>query len=358
MISARNPPALIRVRKTVAMIKILMNAVSAACATLAAVKWTNLTLTRRLAVVSWLAPFVVSCILAILPLATMAKLSSAQAYDDSLIKSLDDADADGIIKYFELLMPDQTSYLVEMMQSFFISNRYAGHEVSDLALQIEFRLKAMTATLIPLAMTALSLPGAVTKAAMQVKEFFPSVAWLGWLIRLLPMFYLPWAAAVFCSMSQIFAGPFVTCAVVCFLTMRVIDLTYKAKAHTESYASYEDYRRARRPSRFMNFVLKSLLLATVAFLIAALLTDKYLKRLGIKSLVGEVQNLGAASAKVIITSLIGFIAKGSNTVVLFTDILLLMTIYVAAAPTTEPDLKLAAMLRSVFDGDAAPAQAI
>jgi len=358
MISAKNPPALVRVRKTIAIIKILMNGSSAAAATVAALKWTNLTLTRRLVVFSWLAPFIVSCLLAILPLATMAKLSSDQAYDDSLIKSIDDADVDGVIKFFKLLMPTQTGYLVETMQSFYTENRYAGREVSDLALQIEFRLKTMTATLIPLAMTALSLPGAVTKAAMQVKEFFPSVAWLGWLIRLLPMFYLPWASAVFCSMSQIFAGPFVTCAVVCFLTMRVIDLTYKARSHTGSYASYEEYRKARRPSRFMNFVLKSLLLATLAFLIAALLTDKYLKRLGIKSLVGEVENLGAASAKMIITSLIGFIAKGSNTVIMFTDILVLMTVYVAAAPTSEPDLKLAAMLRSVFDADAAPAQAI
>lgn len=358
IISARNSPALVRVRKGIAVIKILMNGLSAVAAIVAAVKWTDLVLSRRLAVVAWLAPFVVSSVLAVMPLASMAKLSSTQAYDDTLIKSLDDADIDGVIKYFKLLMPFQTGYIVDTMKSFYEDNRYTGREVSDLALQIEFRLKTMTATLVPLALTALSLPGAVTKAAVQVKEFFPSVAWLGWLIRLLPMFYLPWASAIFCSMSQIFAGPFVTCAVVCFLTTRVIDLTYNAHSHTNVYSSYQDYRTARRPSLVVFIVLKLLLIASVVFLIAALLTDKYLKRLGIKALLGEVTNLGAESAHLIISILIGFIAKSSNTIIMFSDILLLMTVYVANASTSAQDLRLAAALRRVFQGgidDVAPA---
>ena len=58
------------------MIKILMNGLSAVAAIVAAVKWTDLVLSRRLAVVAWLAPFVVHSVFDALPLATMAKLSS------------------------------------------------------------------------------------------------------------------------------------------------------------------------------------------------------------------------------------------------------------------------------------------
>jgi hypothetical protein len=138
----------------------------------------------------------------------------------------------------------------------------------------------------------------------------------------------------------------------------VIDLTYNAHSHTNVYSSYQDYRTARRPSLVVFIVLKLLLIASVVFLIAALLTDKYLKRLGIKALLGEVTNLGAESAHLIISILIGFIAKSSNTIIMFSDILLLMTVYVANASTSAQDLRLAAALRRVLQGgidDLAPA---
>ena len=358
--STRNPPELLNVRKAVAIIKIIMNASSAIAAIVAAYKWTDIVASRKLAAIAWLLPFFVSCLLAMLPLATLANLKSAQAYDDSLIKALDDVDIDTMVKYFRLLMPAQATYLIDTMKTFYYDNRKSGRDVSEIALEIEFRLKTMTGTLIPLALSALALPGAITKASIQVKELFPSSAWIGWLIRLMPIFYLPWAAAIFCSLSQIFSGPFVTCAVVCFLFMKVIDVTYNPKAHTASYGSYQDYRTARRPNLRTFVMLKMLLLASVVSVIVALSTDKYLKRIGIKSLVGEVEDLGPATAHFVVNFLIGFVAKSSNSVVMFTDVLLIIIAFVARAPLSTEDHRVATVLSQMLQTsvDSAPASSI
>ena len=342
--SAKNPPELVRVRKAVAIIKICMNALSAFAAIIAAFKWTDIVTSRRLATTAWLLPFVVSSVLAMMPLATLANLKSAQAYDDSLIKALDDVDVDGMVKSVALLMPDQATYVSDTLNNFYYDNRQTGRDVSEIALEIEFRLKTMTGTLIPLALSALALPGAITAASIHVKELFPSSAWIGWLIRLMPIFYLPWASAIFCGLSQIFSGPFVTCAVASFLLMKVVDVGYNPRAHTVSYKSFEDYRTARRPSKLTFVVLKTLLLASVGFIIAALSTDKYLKRIGIKSLVGETQDLGAETAHFIINFLIGFVAKSSNSVVMFTDVLLIVIAFVARAPLSVEDERIATAL--------------
>lgn len=314
--SARNPPELVRVRKAVAIIKICMNALSAVVAMTAAYKWTDIVTSRKLATTAWLLPFVVSCVLAMMPLATLANLRSAQAYDDSLIKALDDVDLDGMVESIALLVPDQSTYVIDTMKKFYYDNRQTGRDVSEIALEIEFRLKTMTGTLVPLALSALALPGAITKASIHVKELFPSSAWIGWLIRLMPIFYLPWAAAIFCGLSQIFSGPFVTCAVASFLLMKVIDVSYNPRAHTASYKSFEEYRAARRPSKLTFVVLKTLLLASFSFIVAALSTDKYLKRIGIKALVGETQDLGADTGHFIVNFIIGFVAKSSNSIVM------------------------------------------
>ena len=355
--STKNPPELLRVRKAIAIIKICMNASSAIAAIVAAYKWTDIVSSRKLATTAWLLPFVVSCVLAMLPLATLANLKSAQAYDDSLIKAMDDVDVDGMIKAMRLLMPSQSTYLIDTMKMFYYNNRQTGRDVSELALEIEFRLKTMTGTLIPLALSALALPGAITKASIHVKEIFPSSAWIGWLIRLMPIFYLPWAAAIFCSLSQIFSGPFVTCAVASFLLMKVIDVGHNPRAHTASYGSFQDYRSARRPSKLMFVLLKTLLLASVVFIIVALSTDKYLKRIGIKALIGETQDLGPATVHFIVNFLIGFVAKSSNSIVMFTDVLLIMVAFVARAPLSVEDERIATALSYALQTsvDSAPA---
>jgi len=362
LISAKNSPQLIKVRKSVAVIKVVMNAVSAVLAIAAAVKWIDIAASRKLAFFAWIAPFVVTCVLAMLPLATMADLKSDPVYDDSLIKTLDDADVDGLVKFFNILLPDQSSYLVDSLKQFFDENKGSGRTLAEIALQIEFRIKMMAGTLIPLALTALALPGAITKSSIQVKEVFPSSAWIGWLIRLMPVFYLPWATAIFCSLSQIFSGPFVTISVACFLLMKVLDLCYNPSVHTNSYASYQEYRTARRPTKSQFVILKTLLVASVAFLVVALFTDKYLKQLGVKALVGETPNLAAESAHFIIKFIIGFFAKSSNSIVMFSDILLFMVAFVAAAPPSGEDQRIANELAHMLSlpsvANAAPAAAI
>ena len=346
LISSKNSPKLIKVRKAMAIVKIAMNALSALLSIVAAFNWNNLVLSRKCALGAWLVPFVVSCILAMLPLAAFADLKSAQLYDDSLTKSLDDSDVDSIVKYLNIMMPEPVQELHSVLKYFIDDNKFAGHEVSDLAMQIEFRLKTMAGTLLPLALTALALPGGITKASIQVKELFPSITWIGWLIRLMPVFYLPWAAAIFCSLCQIFAGAFVTCAVACFLLMKVIDLSYNPSVHTKSHASHEEYRKARAGSKVEFIVLKILLLSTVVFLILAMLTDKYLKRLGIKAMLGELgNNLGPETGHFIITFLFGFIAKSSNTIVMFTDMLLVMVSFIAISETRKDDQRAAEALK-------------
>ena len=346
LISSKNSPKLIKVRKAMAIVKIAMNALSALLSIVAAFKWNELALSRKCALGAWLVPFVVSCVLAMLPLAAFADLKSAQLYDDSLTKSLDDADVDSIVKYLNIMMPEPTQALHSVLKSFINDNKDSGHEVSDMAMQVEFRLKTMAGTLLPLALTALALPGGITKASIQVKELFPSITWIGWLIRLMPVFYLPWAAAIFCSLCQIFAGAFVTCAVACFLLMKVIDLSYNPSVHTKSHISHEEYRKARAGSKAEFVVLKILLLCTVVFLILAMLTDKYLKRLGLKAMLGELgNNLGPETGHFIISFIFGFIAKSSNTIVMFTDMLLVMVSFIAISETQKDDQRAAEALK-------------
>ena len=140
----------------------------------------------------------------------------------------------------------------------------------------------------------------------------------------------------------------------------MIDVTYNPKAHTASYGSYQDYRTARRPNLRTFVMLKMLLLASVVSVIVALSTDKYLKRIGIKSLVGEVEDLGPATAHFVVNFLIGFVAKSSNSVVMFTDVLLIIIAFVARAPLSTEDHRVATVLSQMLQTsvDSAPASSI
>ena len=102
------------------------------------------------------------------------------------------------------------------------------------------------------------------------------------------------------------------CAVTYLLLMTVINLAYKPSVDTRSYASCEGYRTVRCPSKVQFLMLKTLLWASVAFLVVALLTDKYLKKLGIKALVGEMPSLMAQVAQFVVKLAIGFVSKSSN----------------------------------------------
>jgi len=317
----------------------VLSGVSMLSAWIATYKWDDMRRSQFFAAASWVAPFVVSCFLAMMPLAYLADMDGKKVFNDVLNKNLEFADIDDGIKFMNAVTPASTDQygsregIIVPILSFLTENKVYGEDVSNTAIDIEFRLKTMASALLPLALTALALPGGIAKAAIQVKELFTSLAWIGWLIRLMPMFYLPWAAAIFCGMSQIYAGPYVTCAVASFLVMKVAEVTLNGGVHTKVHESCEEYRKDRSGSRTSFVIVKSLLVLSIAFFIAACLTDDYLKTYGIKAIVGEVQDLSTETVHFIFSFIFAFLAKSANTIVMFTDLLLVMVAFIA---TTSP----------------------
>jgi hypothetical protein len=337
--SAKNPAELVDIRKNISIVNLVLSGVSMLSAWIATYKWDDMRRSQFFAAASWVAPFVVSCFLAMMPLAYLADMDGKKVFNDVLNKNLEFADIDDGIKFMNAVTPASTDQygsregIIVPILSFLTENKVYGEDVSNTAIDIEFRLKTMASALLPLALTALALPGGIAKAAIQVKELFTSLAWIGWLIRLMPMFYLPWAAAIFCGMSQIYAGPYVTCAVASFLVMKVAEVTLNGGVHTKVHESCEEYRKDRSGSRTSFVIVKSLLVLSIAFFIAACLTDDYLKTYGIKAIVGEVQDLSTETVHFIFSFIFAFLAKSANTIVMFTDLLLVMVAFIA---TTAP----------------------
>ena len=361
LVSTKNTPQLIKVRKGISLVGVIMNGLSAVCAIIAALNWTNLRLSRKMVVFAWLTPFIMACVLGTLPLAYMAKISATQMYDDTLIKAVDDADFDGIVKLFNILMPNEASNLVDTLQYFYDESRDAGRRIAEVYSQIEFRLKTMVTTMLPLGITALTLPLSIEKAAVSAKEMFPSAVWIGWITRIMPMVYMPWAVAVFCAVCQIFSGPYVTAALMCLLLMKIISFTHNATAHTQAYMTHEDYRQARKPSKRISAVIALLSVAALGLLVTALFTDKYLKEIGIVALIGEIDPsmFGSATARLIASIIIAMLAKSSNAIVMFNDIFTGMVAASAGISACKEDEHNALELKKMLMGDdAAPASSI
>jgi len=360
--STKNTPELIKVRKAISLVNIVMNALSAVFAIYAALNWTNLRTSRKCVVYAWLMPFVIACVLGTLPLATMAKISASKMFDDTLIKAVDDADFDSLVKFFNILMPNEAQNLVETLQYYYDESRDSGRRIADIGAQIEFRLKTMVGTMLPLGITALTLPLSIEKAAVSCKEMFPSAVWIGWITRIMPMFYMPWAVAVFCAVCQIFAGPLITGAIMAVLLAKVISFTANAGAHTSSHATHEEYRLARKPTKRVLSTVMLLQGGAVACIVTAVLTDKYLKSIGIVALIGEkldTSALKAETAHLIISIMIATLAKSSNAIVMFNDIFTGMIAAVAAMPPCKEDNENALALNKMLSGDeTAPASAI
>lgn len=361
--SAKNPPELVDIRKNISIVNLALSCISMLSAWIASYKWADMRLSQIFAAASWIAPFVISCVLAMMPLAYLAQMDGEKVFNNVLTKNLDFADLDNGIKYMNALTPAEANQygmresIIYPMISFLDENAVFGQDVSNTAIDIEFRLKTMASALLPLALTALALPGGIAKASIQVKELFTSLAWIGWLIRLMPIFYLPWAAAIFCGLSQIYAGPFVTCAVAAFLVMKVCEVTFNGVVHTRNHESCEEYRKERSGS-FLSFVIiKSLLVMTVGFFIAAVLTDDYLKTYGIKAIVGEVSNIGTETVHFLFSFIFAFLAKSANTIVMFTDLLLIMVAFIATSNPSGDDETNAVALKVALSKEHAVAPA-
>ena len=360
--SAKNPPELVDIRKNISIVNLALSCISMLSAWIAAYKWADMQLSQIFAAASWIAPFVISCVLAMMPLAYLAQMDGEKVFNNVLTKNLDFADLDDGIKYMNALTPASVNQygsreaIIYPIISFLDENAVFGQDVSNTAIDIEFRLKTMASALLPLALTALALPGGIAKASIQVKELFTSLAWIGWLIRLMPIFYLPWAA-IFCGLSQIYAGPFVTCAVAAFLVMKVCEVTFNGVVHTKNHESCEEYRKERSGS-FLSFVIiKSLLVMTVGFFIAAVLTDDYLKKYGIKAIVGEVSNIGTETVHFLFSFIFAFLAKSANTIVMFTDLLLIMVAFIATSNPSGDDETNAVALKGALSKEHAVAPA-
>ncbi|CAL6340340.1 unnamed protein product [Bathycoccus prasinos] len=104
--------------------------------------------------------------------------------------------------------------------------------------------------------------------------------------------------------------------------MKVCEVTFNGVVHTKNHKSCEEYRKERSGSFLSFVVIKSLLVMTVGFFIAAVLTDDYLKTYGIKAIVGEVSNIGTGTVHFLFSFIFAFLAKSANTIVMFTDLLL------------------------------------
>ena len=361
--SAKNPPELVDIRKKISIVNLALSGISMLSAWIATYKWDDMRRSQFFAAASWIAPFVISCVLAMMPLAYLADMDGKKVFNDVLAKTLDFADIDDGIKFMNAVTPASTDEygsregIIVSILSFLDENKVYGQDVSNTAIDIEFRLKTMASALLPLALTALALPGGIAKASIQVKELFTSLAWIGWLIRLMPIFYLPWAAAIFCGLSQIYAGPFVTCAVAAFLVMKVCEVTFNGGVHTKNHASCKEYREERSGS-FLSFVIiKSLLLLTIGFFIAACLTDDYLKSYGIKAIVGEVSNVGTETVHFIFSFIFAFLAKSANTIVMFTDLLLVMVAFITTTTPKGDDERNAVALKGALSKEHAVAPA-
>ena len=361
--SAKNPPELVDIRKKISIVNLALSGISMLSAWIATYKWDDMRRSQFFAAASWIAPFVISCFLAMMPLAYLADMDGKKVFNDVLAKTLDFADIDDGIKFMNAVTPASTDEygsregIIVSILSFLNENKVYGQDVSNTAIDIEFRLKTMASALLPLALTALALPGGIAKASIQVKELFTSLAWIGWLIRLMPIFYLPWAAAIFCGLSQIYAGPFVTCAVAAFLVMKVCEVTFNGGVHTKNHESCKEYREERSGS-FLSFVIiKSLLLLTIGFFIAACLTDDYLKSYGIKAIVGEVSNIGTETVHFIFSFIFAFLAKSANTIVMFTDLLLVMVAFITTTTPKGDDERNAVALKGVLSKEHAVAPA-
>ena len=355
--SGKNSPDLIRVRKGISLVNVIMNGASAFFALYGALNWKNLRVSQKCVLYAWLTPFVVACVLGTLPLATMAKINADKIYDDTLIKTVDDAAFDSLVSYFNILMPAEAENLVETLQYFYDETQYSGRLVADIGAQIEFRIKAMVGTMLPLAITALTLPVSIEKAAVSAKEMFPSAVWIGWITRIMPMFYMPWAAAMFCALCQIFSGPYITVAFMSLLMAKIVSFAHNPGAHTKPYTTYEQYRAARKPTKRTSIVLMALFVSAVGFFIAALFTDKYAKLIGIVALIGEIDAsmFKSLTARLIITIVVSSLAKSANAIVMFNDIFTNMVAAVAGVPERKEDTQNTLALKKMLSGnDTAP----
>jgi hypothetical protein len=96
---------------------------------------------------------------------------------------------------------------------------------------------------------------------------------------------------------------------------------------------------------------------TVGFFIAAVLTDDYLKTYGIKAIVGEVSNIGTETVHFLFSFIFAFLAKSANTIVMFTDLLLIMVAFIATSNPSGDDETNAVALKVVLSKEHAVAPA-
>ena len=348
--SSKNTPPLIQVKTVVKSINLILSFTSAILAIVAAYNWYDVSLSRRLALMAWLAPFLVSCLVAMLPLAYLARLDGVATFDDFVAKVLDENGVESSLILMELVLPLRLAELIQdNFLEFIRALRENGGEYVDVFMQLAFRLKTMAATLWPLAMTALAMPEGVSDAAINMKELFPSQTWIGWIVRLMPVFYLPWAVAIACTMAQIYAGPYVTSAIFLFLMAKVMEYTLNANAHTSSHASASAYREHRALSRLESVGCATLQLCCRVFLVAAVLTDTYLQEYGLKAIFeqGSVDYLIFEAAHFAFSAAVTYVAKKANTMIIFTDLMSIMVANITLDMSSSDDRKCAAALSNV-----------
>ena len=148
--SAKNPAELVDIRKNISIVNLVLSGVSMLSAWIATYKWDDMRRSQFFAAASWVAPFVVSCFLAMMPLAYLADMDGKKVFNDVLNKNLEFADIDDGIKFMNAVTPASTDEygsregIIVPILSFRTENKVYVEDVSNTAIDIEFRLTPLS----------------------------------------------------------------------------------------------------------------------------------------------------------------------------------------------------------------------
>lgn len=119
------------------------------------------------------------------------------------------------------------------------------------------RAKTSLATLSTLAPLALSLLPALQKASYAVKQVFPQDAFVGWIVRAVPLLAVPLHAVFIMLIGQIFSDWFVCVACICLLIgMSAVTIWFRegTKPFDNAEDIVTDYKKAKKKGLAFNLI--------------------------------------------------------------------------------------------------------
>jgi hypothetical protein len=133
------------------------------------------------------------------------------------------------------LWKDEASELVSSQYSQFLEHEEVIYDAGQ-------RLVSMVYSTVALAPLALSLLPGIARGALFAKLVRPSSALPGWIIRLVPVFYVPMVSVILLAIVQLFSDGLFSLAILVFTGNAMLPLVFPSDSLTASYTTTAKFR--------------------------------------------------------------------------------------------------------------------